>query len=86
MTRHRYFASARALNQVPKPGVKTLLEFRTQDANSRPVSVRGSVKITRERWTEIWLDPARGYLPVHATARNGAGESEFDLLLERTDP
>lgn len=35
---------------------------------------------------EIWLDPARGYLPVHATARNGAGESEFDLLLERTEP
>ena len=35
---------------------------------------------------EIWLDPARGYLPVHATARNGAGDSEFDLLLERTDP
>lgn len=35
---------------------------------------------------EIWLDPARGFLPVHATARNGAGESEFDLLLERTEP
>ncbi|MEO8524398.1 MAG: DUF3108 domain-containing protein [Caldimonas sp.] len=34
---------------------------------------------------EIWLDPARGYLPVHATARNGAGESEFDLLLERIE-
>ena len=35
---------------------------------------------------EIWLDPARGYLPVHATARNGAGDAEFDLLLERTEP
>ena len=35
---------------------------------------------------EIWLDPARGYLPAHATARNGAGESEFDLLLERIEP
>ena len=34
---------------------------------------------------EIWLDPARGYLPVHATARNSAGESEFDLLLERIE-
>ena len=34
---------------------------------------------------EIWLDPARAYLPVHATARNGAGESEFDLLLERIE-
>lgn len=35
---------------------------------------------------EIWLDPERGYLPVHATARNGAGESEFDLLLVRIVP
>jgi hypothetical protein len=35
---------------------------------------------------EIWLDPARGYLPVHATSRNGAGESEFDLLLQRIEP
>jgi hypothetical protein len=35
---------------------------------------------------EIWLDPARDYLPAHATRRNGAGESEFDLLLERTEP
>ena len=35
---------------------------------------------------EIWLDPARGYLPVHATARNGAGDAEFDLLLERIGP
>jgi hypothetical protein len=35
---------------------------------------------------EIWLDPARGYLPAHATARNGAGDAEFDLLLESTVP
>ncbi len=35
---------------------------------------------------EIWLDPARGYLPVHATARNSAGDAEFDLLLEKTEP
>lgn len=35
---------------------------------------------------EIWLDPARSFLPVHATQRNGAGGSEFDLLLERLEP
>lgn len=58
VTRQRYFASARALNQVQKPGAKGRLEFRTQDANRQPVSVAGTVKITRERWSEIWLDPA----------------------------
>jgi len=35
---------------------------------------------------EIWLDPARSYLPLHATLRNSAGASEYDLLLERIDP
>jgi hypothetical protein len=35
---------------------------------------------------EIWLDPERDYLPVRATLRNGAGASEYDLLLERVDP
>lgn len=35
---------------------------------------------------EIWLDPARGYLPVHATSRNSSGEAEFELLLQRADP
>lgn len=35
---------------------------------------------------EIWLDPARGYLPAHATSRNSAGDAEFELLLQRTEP
>ena len=35
---------------------------------------------------EIWLDPARDFLPAHATLRNSAGASEYDLLLERVEP
>ena len=35
---------------------------------------------------EIWLDPARDFLPAHATLRNSAGGSEYDLLLERIEP
>jgi hypothetical protein len=35
---------------------------------------------------EVWLDPARAYLPAHATLRNSAGGSEYDLLLERIEP
>lgn len=58
VTRQRYFASARALNQVLRPGAKARVEFHTQDANRQPVAVAGRVKITRERWSEIWLDPA----------------------------
>jgi hypothetical protein len=51
-----------------------------------------AVKLVREGRSaydtsaEIWLDPERSYLPVHATLRNSTGASEYDLLLERVDP
>ena len=35
---------------------------------------------------EIWLDPARGYLPARATSRSSSGDAEFELLLLRTEP
>ena len=58
-------------------------------------TVRGSVhavKLVRagrfayDTTAEIWLDPERSYLPVHATLRNGDGAPEYDLLLERVEP
>jgi hypothetical protein len=35
---------------------------------------------------EVWLDPARSYLPVRATLGNSSGSPEYDLLLSRIDP
>ncbi len=35
---------------------------------------------------DIWLDPANSYLPARAARRNGVGEVDFDLLLERAEP
>ncbi len=32
--------------------------IRAQDANEQPVAIEGQVTITRERWREIWLNPA----------------------------
>jgi len=51
-----------------------------------------AVKLVREGRSaydtsaEIWLDPEHSYLPAHATLRNSAGASEYDLLLERVEP
>ena len=39
-----------------------------------------------ETTAEVWLDPARSYLPVRATLGNGSGAPEYDLLLDRVDP
>jgi len=35
---------------------------------------------------EVWLDPARSYLPARATLGNSSGSPEYDLLLSRIDP
>jgi len=51
-----------------------------------------AVKLLREghgandTTAEVWLDPARSYLPVRATLRNSSGTPEYDLLLGRIDP
>jgi Protein of unknown function (DUF3108) len=34
---------------------------------------------------EIWLDPARGYLPARAVSRGSSGEADFELLLQRVE-
>jgi hypothetical protein len=34
----------------------------------------------------MWLDPEHHFLPAHATLRNAAGASEYDLLLQGIDP
>jgi len=39
-----------------------------------------------ETTAEVWLDPARSYLPVRATLGNSSGSPEYDLLLSRIDP
>src|SRR4030095_6476688 len=37
---------------------KVQIEFKAIDANEQPVQVEGTVNVTRERWVEIWIDPA----------------------------
>jgi hypothetical protein len=47
------------------------------------------VRAPRGAWdsgAQVWLDPERGHVPVHATLRNAQGQIEYDLLLERIDP
>jgi len=61
----------------------------TVEAASGPVHAVKLVSEGRSAYdtsAEIWLDPERSYLPVHATLRNSTGASEYDLLLERVDP
>ena len=59
------------------------------DTRRGPVA---AIKLVREGRSaydtsvEVWLDPERSYLPVHATLRSSSGAVEYELLLDRIEP
>ena len=58
VTRQRYYVHAKPEHNLHKPGDKATVNFRAQDANEQPAQIEGLVKVTRERWEEIWVNPA----------------------------
>jgi len=58
VTRQRYYVHAKPEHNLHKPGDKATVNFRAQDANQQPAVIEGIVKVTRERWEEIWVNPA----------------------------
>ncbi|HEV8659094.1 MAG TPA: alpha-2-macroglobulin family protein [Thermoanaerobaculia bacterium] len=57
VTRAPYFAEARPAHWLYRPGDTVEVEFHTVDANDQPVQAEGTLKVTREEWKEVWLDP-----------------------------
>jgi uncharacterized protein YfaS (alpha-2-macroglobulin family) len=58
VTRQRYYVHPWPRHNLYGPGDKVEVDFKAIDANDQPVSVEGTVKVTRERWVEIWVDPS----------------------------
>ena len=58
VTRQRYYVHAKPEHNLHKPGDKATVNFRAQDANEQPAVIEGIVKVTREYWEEIWVNPA----------------------------
>ncbi|MEQ2007394.1 MAG: alpha-2-macroglobulin family protein [Limisphaerales bacterium] len=58
VTRQRYYVHAKPEHNLHKPGDKATVNFRAQDANEQPAQIEGIVKVTREFWEEIWVNPA----------------------------
>src|SRR6185295_9373389 len=59
---------------IYRPKDKVTVDIKALDANEQPVSTEGTVKITREYWWEIWVDP---------TGREVKGE-ELRLLRQKS--
>ena len=58
VTRQHYYVYPHPRKSLYRPGETVEIDLTTIDANRAPVSVEGTVKVTRERWVEVWLDPA----------------------------
>ncbi|HYV04715.1 MAG TPA: MG2 domain-containing protein [Blastocatellia bacterium] len=57
VTRQRYYVYPRPKHYIYRPQDKVSIDIKAMDANSQPVQTEGRIKVTRDYWYEIWLDP-----------------------------
>src|SRR5438270_2636260 len=58
VTRQRYYVYPRPAQNIYRPGDKVTVTIKALDANEQPVAAEGTVKVTRDYWYEIWIDPS----------------------------
>jgi uncharacterized protein YfaS (alpha-2-macroglobulin family) len=56
VTQHRYYVSARPEHNILRPNDEADINFMAVDANDQPWTTEGNVRVTREVWTEVWID------------------------------
>ncbi len=57
VTRQRYYVYPRPAQNIYRPKDKVTVDIKALDANEQPVQTQGTVKVTRDYWWEVWLDP-----------------------------
>jgi alpha-2-macroglobulin len=77
VTRQRYYVYPRAEHFLYRPQNKVTVNIKAMDANSQPVEVEGRVKLMRDYWYEIWLDPTGKEIKGEELKRLRAGNRAF---------
>ncbi len=57
VTRQRYYVYPRPARNIYQPKDKVTVDIKALDANDQPVVTEGTVKVTRDYWYEVWIDP-----------------------------
>jgi uncharacterized protein YfaS (alpha-2-macroglobulin family) len=57
VTRQRYYVYPHPQHNLYRPHDKVAIDIKAIDANNQPVRTEGLVKVTRDYWFEIWVDP-----------------------------
>ncbi len=58
VTREPYYIFPRTGHYIYHPRDRVKVEINAIDANRQPVQVEGKVRVTRDSWSEVWIDPA----------------------------
>ena len=58
VTRQQYYVFPTAAHSIYRPQDKATVNLKAMDANNQPLQVEGKVKITRDWWEEVWVDPS----------------------------
>ncbi len=56
VTKQRYYVYPRTTHNIYRPQDKITTEIKALDANNQGVQAEGTIKVTREVWSEIWVD------------------------------
>ena len=57
VTRQRYYVYPRPARNIYRPRDKVAVDINALDANNQPIQTEGTVKVTRDYWWEVWIDP-----------------------------
>jgi alpha-2-macroglobulin len=57
VTRQRYYVYPRSAQNIYRPKDKVTVDIKALDANEQPIQTEGKVKVTRDYWWEVWIDP-----------------------------
>ncbi|NIQ01374.1 MAG: alpha-2-macroglobulin, partial [Nitrospinaceae bacterium] len=57
VTRQPYYVYLHNPHNLYQPQDKVQVDIKAVDANNQPVQAEGRVKVTRDIWYEIWIDP-----------------------------
>jgi uncharacterized protein YfaS (alpha-2-macroglobulin family) len=57
VTRQRYYVYPWTDHNLYRPQDKVAVKIKALDANDQPVAAEGRVKLTRDTWYQVWLDP-----------------------------
>jgi uncharacterized protein YfaS (alpha-2-macroglobulin family) len=66
--RQAYFVGMKPSRRVVRPKQAVEVVFNAKNGSDRPVATTGKITVSRQRWTEVWLDPQGKQLDGDAIA------------------